>query len=122
MIDRIDDEPVQFYFRHRAQIEEWAGLAKAAQATTRAILDTLSMRLQERHPANASVLTGVDGPYQRVAFYREEWRNSELGDLPLIGLGMGWNPATVTLPFLETCGHGSAYGEDRVRRERRRSH
>jgi hypothetical protein len=53
VIDRIDDEPVRFFLRHRAQIEEWANLVSEAKQIAQRAMTTVGDRLAEKSPGRS---------------------------------------------------------------------
>ena len=61
MIDRIEDEPVRFFLRHRAQIEAWAALESETRQVAHQAMTTVGDRLAENPPAGAEILAGDDG-------------------------------------------------------------
>ena len=93
MIDRIEDEPVRFFLRHRAQIEAWAALVSEAKQIAHQAMITVGDRLAENPPAGAEIFAGDDGGYDARLLYRPDW----LGDdgRPMAAVGIGWHPTRV---------------------------
>lgn len=92
-MDRIDDEPVRFFLRHRAQIEEWAGLVAEARRLAAQALNSVGEHLAADPPAGADVATVDDGNYDARRLYRPSW----VGDdgRPVAAIGVGWSPMSV---------------------------
>jgi hypothetical protein len=93
VIDQIEDEPVRFFLRHRAQIEEWAALASEAKQIAHQAMTTVGDRLAENPLAGAEIFAGDDGGNDARLLYRPGW----LGDdgRPMAAVGIGWRPTTV---------------------------
>ena len=93
VIDRIEDEPVRFFLRHRAQIEAWATLDSEPKQLAHQAMSTLGDRLAENPPADAEVLVGDDGGYDARLLYRLDWRGDD--GRPMAAVGIGWHPNRV---------------------------
>lgn len=95
-MDRVEDEPVRFYFEHRELIEQWAALAKPAREVVREILGDIAGRISDEAPADAQVLSGDDGGYTMVAYWRKGWWSGDDGR-PRFAIGIAWPPSRVSL-------------------------
>lgn len=93
MIDRIEDEPVRFFLRHRAQIEAWAALESETRQVAHQAMTTVGDRLAENPPAGTEVLAGDDGGYDARLLYRPDWRGDD--GRPMAAVGIGWHPTRV---------------------------
>ena len=93
VIDRIEDEPVRFFLRHRAQIEAWAALESETKQLAHRALTTVGDRLAEDPPAGAEILAGDDGGYDARRLYRPEWLDDD--GRPIAAVGIVWNPTKV---------------------------
>ena len=93
MIDRIEDEPVRFFLRHRAQIEAWAALESETKQVAHRAMTTVGDRLAENPPPGAEILIGDDGGYDARLLYRPDWRSDD--GRPLAAVGIGWPPKSV---------------------------
>jgi hypothetical protein len=93
VIDRIEDEPVRFFLRHRSQIEAWAALASETRQVAHQAMMAVGERLSENPPAGAEVLAGDDGGYDARLLYRPDWRGE--GGNPMAAVGIGWHPMRV---------------------------
>lgn len=93
MIDRIDDEPVRFFLRHRRQIEEWAQLATDAKRLAHQVMIAVGNQLENNPPAGSEVLADTDGHYHARLLYRPDW----LGDdgRPVVAAGLVWHATSV---------------------------
>ena len=93
MIDRIEDEPVRFFLRHRAEIEAWAALESETKQVANQAMTTVGDRLAENPPAGAETLAGDDGGYDARLLYRPSWRGDD--GRPMAAVGIGWHPTRV---------------------------
>lgn len=93
MIDRIEDEPVRFFLRHRAQIAAWAALESETRQVAHRAMTTVGDRLAEDPPADAEIMVGDDGGYDARLLYRPGWRGGD--GRPMAAVGIGWHPVRV---------------------------
>jgi hypothetical protein len=93
MIDRIDDEPVRFFLRHRAQIEAWAGLVSEAKQYAHQAMTTVGDRLAENPPNDAEIFAAAEGSHDTRLLYRPDWLGEDAR--PTAAVGIGWYPTRV---------------------------
>lgn len=93
MINRIEDEPLRFFLRHRAQIEEWAALAGEAKRLAHQVMIAVGDRLAERPPAGSEVMAGEEGGYRSWLLYRPEWVGQD--GQPIAAVGIVWSGKAV---------------------------
>ncbi len=93
MIERIEDEPVRFFLRHRAQIEEWAALVSEAKQIALQAMTTVGDRIAESPPAGAEILFGDEGAFDARLLYRPEWLDGD--GHPMAAVGIGWHTREV---------------------------
>jgi hypothetical protein len=81
----LDDEPLQFYLRHRSRIEEWASLRERVSAATAEAFMGLRPRIEAlaRELGVESRLENTDAQWPRYVLLRPEWRAA---DGSLVGL------------------------------------
>jgi hypothetical protein len=94
-MDRVNDEPIRFYFEHRELIEQWAALEKPAREVVREILRDIAVRISDEAPADARVFSGDDGGYTMVAYWRQAWSGDD--GRPRLAIGIAWPPSRVSL-------------------------
>ena len=89
MIDRIEDEPVRFFLRHRAQIEAWAALKSATKQVAHQAMTTVGNRLAENPPAGTEILAGDDASGQDARLlYRPDWQGDDSRPMAAVGIGV----------------------------------
>jgi hypothetical protein len=93
VIDRIEDEPVRFFLRHRAQIEAWAALESETRQVAHQAMTTVGNRLAEHPPAGTEILAGDDGGLDARLLYRPDWQGDD--GRPMAAVGIGWHPNRV---------------------------
>ena len=93
MIGRIEDEPVRFFLRHRAQIEEWAALESETRQVAHQVMTAVGDRLAENPPAGTEILPGDDRGFDARLLYRPDWRGDD--GRPMAAVGIGWDPTKV---------------------------
>lgn len=93
MTQRIEDEPVRFFLRHRAQIEEWAALGVEAKRLAHQVMIALGDRLAERPPPGCEVTAGEEGGYRAWLLYRPGWLGED--GRPVVAVGIVWSEKSV---------------------------
>ena len=94
-MERIDDEPIRFYYEHRELIEEWAALAKPARELIKVIVGDIADRVETEAPTEVEVLAGDDGGYAVAAYWRPHWAGPD--GRPRLAVGLGWAPSRLSL-------------------------
>ena len=93
------DEPIQFYLKNKAQIDEWAALAKKtsieADQFFRSIASDLVAAISDAEGDPVAYISlGEKEKYPKLFLHREEWRLSA-EKVPIVAIGVEWIRASV---------------------------
>lgn len=84
------EAPVEFYLKHRKDIEEWAQLKDREREAADRFFESVAAPLEERVAEispQACVYSSFDEPCRKVFLCREEWKDS---GRPRVATGLEW--------------------------------
>lgn len=96
------DEPIQFYLQHKAQIDEWAALAKKTSTAADKFFRSAAPKFKSAFagvPGEPLVFVKLDERCPKLFLHRQSWRPAD-DKYPRVAIGLEWNKKSVQF---DTC-------------------